>query len=120
MASNNDAKKCVLHVDSKFSCNEKGILLFNEKSLSKCKEARTVYESRELSKYKVVKLPTVPDGYSGYHVKCYSSYTSVSKKEISAAQENIDLNGIEGSRRLDESHETYSSSQSGILLCLCL
>ncbi|KZS05616.1 Uncharacterized protein APZ42_031132 [Daphnia magna] len=111
MASGNDTKKCVLHVDSKVAYNEKGILLFNEKSLEKCKKAQTVYESRGSSKYKAVQLPMVPDGCSGYHVKCYSSYTSVSKQEISAAQpshEHVDLNGIGG-----YSDETHPSSQSG-------
>ncbi|KAK4006350.1 hypothetical protein OUZ56_011504 [Daphnia magna] len=61
--------------------------------------------------YKTVQLPMVPDGCSGYHVKCYSSYTSVSKQEISAAQpshEHVDLNGIGG-----YSDETHPSSQSG-------
>lgn len=65
MASGNDTKKCVLHVDSKVAYNGKGIQLFNEKSLEKCKKAQTVYESRGSSKYKAVQLPMVPDGCSG-------------------------------------------------------
>jgi hypothetical protein len=119
MASSNERKKCVLHVDSKVAYNEKGILLFNEKTLEKCKKAQTVYESRVSSKYKVVQLPMVPDGRSGYHVKCYSSYTSVSKQEISAAQqENVDLNGIGGNS--DESHPSCQSGIFSILFCLFL
>ena len=123
-ASDIDTKKWVLHVDDKVSNNQKPIFLFTEKTLEKCKKAQLVYESRESSKYKVVKVPTVPDDNSGYHVKCYSCYTSVSKQDISAAQqenENVDINEIDGNIRPTD--ETNPSSQSGtfsILLCVCV
>ena len=58
----NDVKKCVLHVDQKVANNDKGILLFTEESLAKCKKAQLVYENREKSK----KLPTVLDGLGGW------------------------------------------------------
>ena len=105
----NDVKKCVLHVDQKFANNDKGILLFTEESLAKCKKAQLVYENREKSKYKCVKLPTVLDGLSGYHVKCYSSYTSVSKEELAAVENNQKV--IEDNIYIVETSQTPQSGK---------
>lgn len=71
------------------------IILFKESTLKKCHD---IYQARAgtTSKWSKVTLPSEPDGVSGYHVKCYKSYTafSLTKSSSNSMMEVAEAAGI--------------------------
>ena len=100
MASQNVAldKICVLHPINKVAVQEKDkIILFKDNTLKSCKEAEIVHKLRpnwSTSVHRNVILPSVPDNFQGYHSKCYSNYTSVSKADKEAAAAQLQLQSV--------------------------
>lgn len=70
-------KFCVI---CKCSTNVK-INLFVEKTLEKCHNISKIRIANNL-KYNGVRLPLEPDETSGYHVKCYKSFTAIMQKYL--------------------------------------
>jgi len=81
---------CVLHVEE--GKNSDGqIIKFTDSTLSKCKAALLVYQSREKSKFKLIQLPAQPNDSLGYHPKCYKCFTAVSTAEkLKAVNQSTD------------------------------
>ncbi|KAK4017098.1 hypothetical protein OUZ56_032052 [Daphnia magna] len=55
-----------------------------------CQNAELVYRFRSQSKFRNIQVPSSPNASSGYHVKCYRKFTSVSKEEIKVASAKLD------------------------------
>ncbi|XP_032787561.1 uncharacterized protein LOC116925049 [Daphnia magna] len=79
---------CVLPLDEKDS--KEKIFLFTESTLAMCQNAELVYRFRSQSKFRNIQVPSSPNASSGYHVKCYRKFTSVSKEEIKVASAKLD------------------------------
>ena len=72
------AKICCFH-DGQLLKNEK-MLLFNKESLSLCKKILHLRKDSKL-KYGNVELSDNVDETHGYHMKCYKTFTTLSKPQ---------------------------------------